>query len=105
MCSDLPEVSERKMFGFPVWQAGKKTFVQAYYRQGKLYLAFWVGIDRQGMLTADPRYEIPQYMGHNGWIALDVTRHLDKDEVSELTRYSYRHFALKRMLRVWPQPV
>jgi predicted DNA-binding protein (MmcQ/YjbR family) len=105
ICDALPEVSETKMFGFPVWQAGKKTFVQAYHRHDRLCLAFWVGIERQSMLTADARYEIPQYMGHNGWIALDVTRHLDKDEVRELALYSYRHFALKRMLRALPEPV
>ena len=41
-------------------------------------------------------------MGHNGWIALDVTEHLDEDEVRELALYSYRHFALKRMLNALP---
>jgi hypothetical protein len=51
------------------------------------------------MLTADERYGIPKYMGHNGWIALDVSKHLDADEVRELALFSYRHFALTRMLR------
>jgi hypothetical protein len=41
-------------------------------------------------------------MGHNGWIALDVSRHCDRDEVSSLALQSYRHFALKRMLRQLP---
>jgi len=57
-----------------------------------------VGVDRQGLLTSDPRYEIPPYMGHNGWIALDVTRQCDWDEVRALALDSYGHFALKRML-------
>ena len=39
-------------------------------------------------------------MGHNGWIALDVSKHLDEDEVSELALFSYRHFALRRMLQL-----
>jgi hypothetical protein len=104
ICGEFPEVSETKMFGFPVWQAGKKTFAQAYYRRQKLSLSFWVGVEQQAMLTADERYAIPQYMGHNGWIELDVTRHLSKEEVRELALYSYRHFALKRMLRALPEP-
>lgn len=62
-----------------------------------LKLAFWVGVDRQGLLTADERFQIPQYMGHNGWIALDVTRHCDWEEVRTLALDSYRHFALRRM--------
>jgi hypothetical protein len=51
------------------------------------------------MLTGDERFEIPKYMGHNGWIALDVSKHLDEDEVRELALFSYRHFALARMLQ------
>src|ERR671911_549302 len=101
ICLALPESSEDKQFGFPVWRAGKKTFAQAYQYRGsdRLRLAFWVGVDRQAMLTGDKRYEIPKYMGHNGWIALDVSKHLNEGEVSELALVSYRHFALKRMLQ------
>jgi hypothetical protein len=57
---------------------------------------------QQSLLTADSRYSIPPYMGHNGWIALDVTRDLDAAEVSALALQSYRHFALKRMLQKLP---
>jgi hypothetical protein len=74
------------------------VFAQAYGYDQKVRAAFWVGADRQGLLTADPRYEIPPYMGHNGWIALDVTRRCDADELRALALDSYRHFALKRML-------
>jgi hypothetical protein len=58
-----------------------------------------VGVDQQHLLTADARYRVPQYMGHNGWIALDVTNDCDPDEVAALALQSYRHFALKRMLQ------
>jgi hypothetical protein len=37
-------------------------------------------------------------MGHRGWICLDVTAHLDAEEIASLALESYRHFALKRML-------
>jgi predicted DNA-binding protein (MmcQ/YjbR family) len=100
VCLSLPETSEALQFGFPVWRAGKKAFAGAYDYKKKLCLSFWVGVDRQGLLTADERYAIPVYTGHNGWIELDVSRHLYKGEVEELALYSYRHFALKRMLNV-----
>jgi predicted DNA-binding protein (MmcQ/YjbR family) len=101
ICLALPQTSEDKQFGFPVWRAGKKTFAQAYqYRsEDRLKVAFWVGVEQQAMLTADKRYQIPKYMGHNGWIALDVSKHLDEKEVRELALFSYRHFALRRMLQ------
>jgi hypothetical protein len=94
----LPEVSEVRQFGHPAWQAGKKTFAIARHDGGTLLLCFWVGVDQQGMLTEDPRYRIPQYIGHNGWITLDVGGAWDVNEVRSLALQSYRHFALKRML-------
>jgi predicted DNA-binding protein (MmcQ/YjbR family) len=102
LCLALPESREDRQFGHPVWQAGKKTFAMARYDAQRLTLNFWVGVERQGLLTTDPRYKIPPYMGHNGWIALDVNTNCDWDEVAALTLESYRHFALKRMLQQLP---
>jgi predicted DNA-binding protein (MmcQ/YjbR family) len=102
LCLRLPESREDRQFGHPVWQAGKKTFALCRADDQRLALCFWVGVDRQSLLTADPRYRIPPYMGHNGWIALDVTTHCDWEEIAALTLQSYRHFALKRMLLQLP---
>jgi predicted DNA-binding protein (MmcQ/YjbR family) len=99
ICLRLPESREAVQFGYPVWQAGKKTFAWARCNDRRLTVCFWVGVDRQQLMTADARYRIPQYMGHNGWIALDVTSECDPDEVAALALQSYRHFALKRMLQ------
>jgi predicted DNA-binding protein (MmcQ/YjbR family) len=99
LCLALPEVSEDRQFGHPVWRAGKKSFALARHERQRLTLCFWVGVDQQGLLIEDPRYQIPPYMGHNGWIALDVEADCDWTEVAALTLQSYRHFALKRMLR------
>jgi predicted DNA-binding protein (MmcQ/YjbR family) len=102
LCLDLPESHEERQFGHPVWQAGKKTFAIARHDGLRLTLNFWVGVDQQGLLCADSRYQIPPYMGHNGWIALDVSADCDWEEIEALTRQSYRHFALKRMLALLP---
>ena len=99
VCLGLPESTEGRQFGHPVWLAGKKTFGMARYAGARLTLCFWVGVEQQGFLTADPRYQIPPYFGHNGWIALDVTEACDWKEVEGLVLQSYRHFALKRMLQ------
>jgi predicted DNA-binding protein (MmcQ/YjbR family) len=98
-CDRLPETSQTTQFGNPTWKAGKKTFVTTHYRNGRLHLQFWVGGEQQSMLTLDKRYRVPAYMGHNGWIELDVEEHLDWEEVEALLRGSYCHFALKRMLK------
>jgi len=104
ICLLLPESREERQFGHPVWQAGKKTFALARHDGERITLGFWVGLEQQGLLISDPRYQIPPYMGHNGWIALDVTAHGDWKEVEALAVYSYRHFALKRMLLRLPPP-
>jgi hypothetical protein len=73
--------------------AGKRT-------QSRLQLYFWVGVAAQGLMTTDERFEIPPYLGHQGWIALDVTADCHWPQVRGLALSSYRHFALQRMLKM-----
>ena len=102
ICLRLPETKEAVQFGFPVWQAGKKTFAWARSDERGFCLGFWVGVEGQQLMTLDSRFRIPPYMGHNGWIALDATDHCDAGEIALLALQSYRHFALQRMLRNLP---
>jgi predicted DNA-binding protein (MmcQ/YjbR family) len=102
ICLKLPKSHEAVQFGYPVWQAGKKTFALARYHENRLIVCFWAGVLQQNLLTADSRYLIPPYIGHNGWIGLDVNDHCDSAEVAGLALESYRHFALKRMLEELP---
>ena len=101
ICLSLPETSEDLQFGYPVWRVGKKVFAQAYCYRGdrKLQLGFWVGVDQQALLIRDKQFSIPAYMGHNGWIACDVTKDANWKEMRSLAVFSYRHFALGRMLK------
>jgi hypothetical protein len=78
-----PEVADGQQFGSPVLKAGRKTFAQ---------------------LTADERFRIPKYMGHLGWIELDVHTAADWNEIRALAFDSYRHFASKRMLAALEAP-
>ncbi len=99
ICLTLPESSEAVQFGHPVWKAGARTFAMARAQERRLSACFWVGIDQQNLLTADPRFHIPAYFGHKGWIALDVSESCERAEIAALALQSYRHFALKRMLK------
>jgi predicted DNA-binding protein (MmcQ/YjbR family) len=99
ICGRLPETEPGTRFGSPIWKVGKKTFVSAQYYTGRLKLSFWVGGVRQKELVKDQRFGVSQYTGHSGWIDLDVEEDQDWDEIEELVLESYRHFALKRMLK------
>ncbi len=96
----LPESSEHRQFGNPCFKAGKKTFCTLHHRNGDPQLQIWVGADRQVSLTAfDRRYVIPAFVGRHGWIDLELSGQRNWQEISELILDSYRHFALKRMLK------
>jgi hypothetical protein len=99
ICARLPETQRSAKFGCPMWQAGTKTFLSTHYYTGRLKLSFWVGAARQKQLAKDKRLSISQYTGHSGWIDLDVEDEQDWNEIEELALESYRHFALKRMLK------
>jgi hypothetical protein len=112
-----PEVTEHVQFGSPVWRVGKKTFawvhvdrnISSSSKRGarlpgpRLELYFWVGVAAQSLMTADKRFHIPAYMGHNGWIALDVTDGCDWKEIHGLAFASFHHFALTRILKAFDE--
>jgi hypothetical protein len=98
LCLRLPETTQASAFGMPVWRAGKKTFAWLAARKDHISILIWVGVERQSLFTADDRFSIPAYMGHNGWIALKLGAKPNWREVDALLIDSYRHFALKRML-------
>ena len=99
ICTRLPETSPGTNFGAPVWKVGKKTFASTHYYTGRLKLSFWVGGARQAKLKRDDRYSVSAYTGHSGWIDLDAEENQDWEEIRQLALESYRHFALKRMLK------
>jgi predicted DNA-binding protein (MmcQ/YjbR family) len=102
ICLALPDTSEGLQFGHTVWRAGRRVFAQAWCQGATWRALFWVGVEAQWLYAKDPRYTIPPYMGHNGWIALDVTQSHSDGELKTLALASYRHFALKRMLAKLP---
>lgn len=102
LCAALPESREAVQFGYPVWQTGKKTFAWIRRESGRVNLCTWVGVERQGLMLADPRFSLPSYLGPNGWIALDLAAASDPQELTVLLETSFRHFALKRLLRLLP---
>lgn len=98
ICIALPETDEALSFGSPVWRVGKKSFALMYDHGDGLTISFWVGIERQGPLEMDPRFSIPPYLGHNGWIALDADQGVTDAELRSFVIESYRHFATRRAI-------
>lgn len=98
LCLALPETDEGGSFGNPVWRVGKKTFAMLYDYGKGLTASFWVGIERQGPLEMDPRFSIPAYLGHKGWMAVDLGQRVSDEELRSFVIESYRHFATRRAI-------
>jgi hypothetical protein len=99
LCRNLPETMAEDELASANWRANKRPFVRGEFVLDRLNLMFWVGAEQQGMLTEDPRYSLPLYYANSGWINLDVQDHVHWPEVESLLEFSYRHVALKRMLK------
>jgi hypothetical protein len=102
----LPESIEHQQFGKTAFRERKKAYCLLGRDKENPYLQFWVGRDAQGGFT-DRRFSIPHYVGHNGWLNLNLNLNLsdrqDCTEIESMVKTSYRHFALKRMLKALDQ--
>jgi hypothetical protein len=97
ICQGLPEVEEGTQMGSLTWRAGKRTFFMLHDYGKGLAAQFWVGIERQGPLEMDPRLSIPPYLGHKGWMSLDLQKGaINPHELRDFAIESYRHFASRR---------
>lgn len=99
ICLALPEAIEAKSFGHPVWKAGKKTFCALERYGGRLRICFRADPDEHPFLVDQERFQVAPYTGQHGWVLLDAEEDLDWHEVEDWVTTSYRHYALKRMLR------
>ena len=98
ICKPLPETEKDAQMGSVVWRTRKRSFAMLHDYGKGLAVQFWVGIERQGPLEMDPRFTIPPYTGHTGWMALDLRRSFNTHELRGLVVESYRHFASRRAL-------
>ena len=104
-CMALPEVSERPSHGSPAWFVrDKKTiamFVDNHHGDG--HLGIWCaappGVQEVLVETEPERFFRPPYVGHRGWIGVDLAVDPDWDEVREILADAYRCVAPKTLLR------
>ena len=102
MCLSLPETSERVSHGEPAWFVGTKLFATwEDHHHGDPVVGLWVkGAEGQQevLVGAEPgRYYRPKYVGHRGWIGVNMEGDVDWGMVSELVRESWRMTAPKKL--------
>lgn len=106
ICMRFPEASERLSHGTPSWFAGKgKMFATySYESHGSDMVACWFAAPpgAQEALTArsPDRFFRPPYVGHRGWLAVDLRRAVDWEELERFLEEAYRQVAARRLVRL-----
>jgi len=99
ICSNLPEVTERLSHGSPTWFVrGKKTFVMFlddHHGDGRL--AIWCaappGVQQQLVEQEPARFFRPPYVGHRGWLGVELDVEPDWSEVAAICTDAFRQIA------------
>jgi hypothetical protein len=103
-CLALPSVTERLSHGAPTFFAGgKKTFVMFHDdHHGDGRLAIWCaappGVQAELVDEEPARFFVPAYVGHRGWVGVDLGVAPDWDEVARIVEDAYRCVAPKKLL-------
>jgi len=102
---DLPEVSERLSHGSPAWFVREKKTVAMFVddHHGDGHLGIWcaapAGVQALLVDSEPDRFYRPPYVGHRGWIGVELARDPDWDEVAEILRDAYRCVAPKTLVK------
>lgn len=110
LCMSLPEVTERPSHGSPAWFVrDKKTlamFLDDHHGDG--HLGIWCpappGVQELLIETEPERFYRPAYVGHRGWIGVDLVDDPDWAEVREILLDSYRCVAPKTLVKLLDPP-
>lgn len=102
ICLALPEATERLTHGEPGWFVGKKLFATwEDHHHGDPMVGLWVNAEpglQEILIDAQPEcFYRPKYVGHRGWIGVNMEAPQDWAQVADLVRDSYRMVAPKRL--------
>ncbi|MFN8052079.1 MAG: MmcQ/YjbR family DNA-binding protein [Acidimicrobiales bacterium] len=108
ICTAFPEIVERPSHGAPAWFVrGKRTvasFVDDHHGDG--HLGVWCaappGAQELLIESAPHRFYRPAYVGHRGWVGVDLAVDPDWDEAREILADAYRCTAPVSLAKLLP---
>jgi len=104
ICLALPDTKETPTWGEPHFRVGEKIFSGLGEKKGVLSIGFKLELDHADAMVRRPGFERAPYVGHKGWVSMDVTDATDWDEARALIQQSYRLIAPKKTLAKWLGP-
>jgi predicted DNA-binding protein (MmcQ/YjbR family) len=98
ICLALPGTKLTMTWGKPHFRVGEKIFAGCGEDGDPPSIGFKMPMDEaKRRVETDPRFTKAPYVGHKGWVEMDVARVKDWDEVATLVRGSYVLIAPKRL--------
>jgi hypothetical protein len=104
LCLALPETSERQSHGAPTFFVrGKRAFLMVltnHHGDGRFAIWCAAAAGMQAMLVdADPeRFFVPPYVGHRGWLGVQLDRRLDWSELAGIVEDAYAEVAPPKLV-------
>jgi predicted DNA-binding protein (MmcQ/YjbR family) len=101
ICLALPETKETPTWGKPHFRVGEKIFAGLGEEKGVLAVGLKLELDHADAMVRRPGFSRAPYVGHKGWVSVDVERVTDWGELRQLIHESYRLIAPKKTLAKW----
>lgn len=98
ICLSLPDTKETWTWGKPHFRVGDKIFCGCGDEGDEPVIGFKLEKEHADTVIQDPRFRRAPYVGHKGWVSMDVGRVRDWDTVRPLILESYRLIAPKKSL-------
>ncbi len=98
ICLALPETSVRLTWGEPHFRVGEKIFSGYGQEDGVFRAGFKLEMDHAAAIVSDPRFRRARYVGHKGWVSMDLSGAVDWSLVEALVRESYSLIAPKKLV-------
>lgn len=98
ICLSFPDTKETLTWGKPHFRVGEKIFAGFGEEEGRFSIGFKLEMDHARAILRDRRFKPAPYVGHKGWVSMDVTGATDWDQVRDLVEESYELIAPKKSL-------
>lgn len=98
ICLALPDASESEKWGKPHFCVKEKIFAGCGEEDGKLVMGFKLEMSHARQIIQLPGFWKAPYVGHKGWVSMDVTVHDDWELLNEFVLESYKLIAPKKSL-------
>ena len=103
ICLALPDTKETPTWGQPHFRVGDKIFSGLGEEKGVLTVGAKLEMDHADAMIRRPGFSRAPYVGHKGWVSIDVGKVKDWGEIEALVHESYRLIAPKKTYARWQE--